>query len=115
VIIRTPYVTARDANLKPQSRTEKEGIMKWLLVVVLTSSGLVSAQAYTCDDVRSLSQEQRAYYIKVFSITLAQQQQIRRACSEPRMRHASVSDGTTTHFGRSDRFGHAERDARPGQ
>lgn len=89
--------------------------MKWLLVALLTSSGLVSAEAYTCDDVRSLSQEQRTYYIKVFSITRAQQQQIRHACSEPRMRQASASDGMTAHFGRSDRFGHAESDARAGQ
>jgi hypothetical protein len=89
--------------------------MKWLLAALLISSGLVSAQAYTCEDVRSLSQEQRAYNIRVFSITRAQQQQIRRACSEPRMRQASISEGSTTHFGRSDRFGHAEREARAGQ
>ncbi len=60
--------------------------MKWLSAVLLMSLGVVSAQAYTCDDVRSLSSEQKAYYIRVFNITSAQQERIRHACNEPRVR-----------------------------
>jgi hypothetical protein len=89
--------------------------MKWFLAALWMSSGLVAAQAYTCEDVRALSLEQRAYYIRVFSITRAQQQQIRRACSQPRLRQATISEGPTRHFGRSDRFGHTEQDAPAGQ
>jgi hypothetical protein len=43
----------------------------------------VSAHAFTCDDVRALSLGQRAYYIKVLSITPAQQERIRRECFKP--------------------------------
>jgi hypothetical protein len=41
---------------------------------------MASAQAYTCTDVRALSAEQQAYYIKAFNITPAQQERIRQAC-----------------------------------
>jgi hypothetical protein len=34
--------------------------MRVLWTIVATLSGLASAQAFTCDDVRALSQEQRA-------------------------------------------------------
>ena len=64
--------------------------MKWLLAVLFMSLGVVSSQAYTCDDVRSLSSEQKAYYIRVFNITSAQQERIRHACSEPRLRRAAA-------------------------
>jgi hypothetical protein len=84
--------------------------MKWLYVALLTSSGMVSAQAYTCADVRALSQEQRAYYIKVFNITPSQQERIRRACSEPYMHHAPTSIETST-----SQIARAERDAHAGQ
>ena len=43
-------------------------------------TGVASAEAFTCDDVRALSPEQQAYYIRVFNITPAQQDHIRRLC-----------------------------------
>jgi hypothetical protein len=82
--------------------------MRWLTAALLMSLGLVSSQAYTCDDVRSLSSEQKAYYIRVFNITPAQQQRIRHACYEPKVRGAAMEEPT-------GRFGHAERDVRAGQ
>jgi hypothetical protein len=84
--------------------------MRWLTAALLMSLGAVSSQAYTCDDVRSLSSEQKAYYIRVFNITPAQQQRIRHACDEPKVRRAAVSMEEPT-----GRFGHAERDVRAGQ
>lgn len=60
--------------------------MKWLLSVALNLAGVVSAQAYTCADVRGLSQQQQAYYIKLYNITPAQQERIRHACYERRPR-----------------------------
>jgi hypothetical protein len=75
--------------------------MKWLCVALLTSLSIASAQAYTCEDVRSLSHEQRAYYIRVYNITTAQQERIRRACFGSRVRRASLSEeGRPSHFGR---------------
>ena len=75
--------------------------MKWLVTALLTSLSVVSAQAYTCEDVRSLSHEQRAYYIRVYNITLAQQERIRRACFGSKIRRASLSEeGRSNHFGR---------------
>jgi hypothetical protein len=52
---------------------ESRKIMKCLWAALWTSFGIVSAQAFTCADVRTLSLEQQAYYIKVFNITPAQQ------------------------------------------
>jgi len=63
---------------------------------MLTSLGIVSAQAYTCEDVRSLTLEQRAYYIRVFNITSAQQERIRHACYGSRFRHAATSGEART-------------------
>ena len=80
-----------------------DDIMKWLLAALLTTSGILSAQAFTCEDVRALTLEQRAYYIKVLSITPAQQERIRRECSKPN------PEGPTS------RLGHRERDARAEQ
>jgi hypothetical protein len=57
--------------------------MKWLWAALFASIGIVSAHAFTCDDVRALSLGQRAYYIKVLSITPAQQERIRRECFKP--------------------------------
>ena len=54
--------------------------MKWLWTTSLILASVVSAQAYTCADVRALSREQQAHYIKVFNITPAQQERIRQAC-----------------------------------
>jgi hypothetical protein len=51
--------------------------MKWLVVLFFCLTGAVSAEAFTCDQVRALSSEQRAYYIRVYSITPAQQDRIR--------------------------------------
>ena len=85
--------------------------MKWLSTALLMSLGVVSAQAYTCDDVRSLSSEQKAYYIRVFNIAPAQQERIRHACYEPRLRRAAASvEEPMGHFG-----GQAERDRRARQ
>ena len=54
---------------------------------------MASAQAFTCADVRALSAEQRAYYIKVFNITPEQQEQIREACSGGKSHHViAVTD-----------------------
>lgn len=54
--------------------------MKWLLAAFMASTSIVSAHAYTCADVRALSQEKQAYYIRVLNITPAQQERIRREC-----------------------------------
>lgn len=80
-----------------------DDIMKWLLAALLTTSGILRAQAFTCDDVRALSLEQRAYYVRVLSITPAQQERIRRECSKP-----SPEEPTR-------RLGHREQDARAEQ
>jgi hypothetical protein len=69
---------------------------------MLTSLGIVSAQAYTCEDVRSLTLEQRAYYIKVFNITSAQQERIRHACYGSRFRHAATSGEARTRLWHRD-------------
>ena len=84
--------------------------MKWILAALLTPLGLMSAQAYTCDDVRMLSPEQKAYYIRVFNITLVQQERIRHACYDPTTRHAAASAERAVNH-----FGHRERDARVDQ
>ena len=84
--------------------------MKWLWAALWTSFCIVSAQGFTCADVRTLSLEQQAYYIKVFNITPAQQELIRRECNAPKTRPATTSvEGPTNHFG------YGERDARAGQ
>jgi hypothetical protein len=67
--------------------------MRWMWAVIATFCGMASAQAYTCADVRALSAEQQAYYIKAFNITPAQQEQIRQTCYGGRTHHAiTVSD-----------------------
>ena len=82
--------------------------MKWIGVILLILSGIVSAQAYTCADVRALTSEQQAYYIRVFNITPAQQERIRHACYGTKTHHGtSVSVEAST--GRS---GYEERNAR---
>jgi hypothetical protein len=48
--------------------------------ILFALCSVASAQAYSCNDVRALSAEQRAYYIKVFNITPAQQDRIRQNC-----------------------------------
>ena len=65
--------------------------MKWFLAALMTSTCIVSAHAYTCADVRALSQEKQAYYIRVLNITPAQQERIRRECYPPA--------AATGHFG----------------
>ena len=80
--------------------------MKWLSGIALTFASVVSAQAYTCADVRSLSSEQQAYYIRVFNITPAQQERIRAACYGSRSRHVISESDERTHSS------HNERDAR---
>jgi hypothetical protein len=79
---------------------ESRKIMKWLWAALWTSFGIVSAQGFTCADVRTLSLEQQAYYIKVFNITPAQQGLIRRECDAPKTRHATTSvEAPTNHLG----------------
>jgi len=73
----------------------------WLCAALLTSTGIVSAQAYTCADVRALSPEQQAYYIRVLNITPDQQERIRRECYGPK--------ASTGHFGRRQRDASADR------
>ena len=75
--------------------------MKWLWAALLTSAGIVSAQAYTCTDVRALSQEKQAYYIKVLNITPVQQERIRRECYGAKELSA--------HFGRRQRDASVEQ------
>jgi hypothetical protein len=65
--------------------------MKWLLAAFMASTYIVPAHAYTCADVRALSQEKQAYYIRVLNITPAQQERIRRECYPPA--------AATGHFG----------------
>jgi hypothetical protein len=76
--------------------------MKWLWAALITLPGIASAQAFTCADVRALSMEQRAYYIKVYNITSTQQERIRRECYGAKVE--------TIHFGHRQ-----QRDARAEQ
>ena len=48
--------------------------------------GAGSAQAFTCADVRALSREQQAYYVKAYNIDPAQERRIRLACYGARSR-----------------------------
>jgi uncharacterized protein YpuA (DUF1002 family) len=75
--------------------------MKWLWAALMTSAGIVSAQAYTCTDVRALSQEKQAYYVKVLNITAVQQERIRRECY--------AAKESTRHFGRRQRDASVEQ------
>jgi hypothetical protein len=77
--------------------------MKWLCAALIISTGIVSAQAFTCDDVRALSLVQRAYYIKVLSITPSQQARIRHECSKP------AAEGTISQVSRRERDARAEQ------
>jgi hypothetical protein len=55
----------------------------FLLAILVGSSAVCTtgpAQAFTCADVRALSREQQAYYIRAYNITPAQQRRIRLAC-----------------------------------
>jgi hypothetical protein len=82
--------------------------MKWLFAVALASLSFSPAHAFTCEDVRALSAEQRAYYIRVFNMTPSLQERIRHACSNATGRQRSTSaDDRTVH--------HPEQDARNGQ
>jgi len=84
--------------------------MRWLWAVVLTFGGMASAQAFTCADVRALSPEQQAYYIKVYNITQEQQDRIRHACYGTKTKHViTVSDDRSANHSSS-----GERDARIG-
>jgi hypothetical protein len=59
------------------------------LALLVGSSGVYSAgpaQAFTCADVRALSREQQAYYVRAYNITPAQQHRIRLACYGARSR-----------------------------
>jgi hypothetical protein len=85
----------------PRDHRAKEGVMKWLWAVLLTSTAFASAEAYTCADVRALSPEKQAYYIRVLSITQAEQDRIRRECYGPK---ASIGH-----------FGHGQQDVRAEQ
>jgi hypothetical protein len=54
--------------------------MKRSLVVTLVLAAVAPARAFTCADVRALTREQQAYYIRVYNITRAQRDRIRHAC-----------------------------------
>jgi hypothetical protein len=57
-------------------------LMKRLWAIIFLVAGVTGpAQAYTCADVRALSAEQQAYYIKIFNITPALQERIRQFCN----------------------------------
>jgi hypothetical protein len=58
--------------------------------MVATLGCITSAEAFTCDDVRALSPDQQAYYIKVYNITPAQQDHIRQLCYGSKAHHASA-------------------------
>ena len=60
----------------------------WVVVLIVCSAG--PAQAFTCADVRAMSLERQAHYIRTFNITPAQQQRIRLACYGARS-HPAVS------------------------
>jgi hypothetical protein len=77
--------------------------MKWIYVAVATATFAGPAQSFTCKDVRALSQDQRAYYIRVYNITPAQQDRIRRECSKGSAETVSAP------------VGRRERDARASQ
>jgi hypothetical protein len=62
--------------------------MKWLWTVALILAGAMPARAFTCADVRALSPEQQAYYIKVYNISPAQQARILHACYGRNVREA---------------------------
>jgi hypothetical protein len=76
-----------------EQRHSGESVMRWMFAAIVIVSGAASAQAYTCAEVRALSAEQQAYYIKVFNITPEQQARIRQACYGTKARHTiTVSD-----------------------
>jgi hypothetical protein len=61
----------------------------FLFTVLVGSSCVYSAapaRAFTCADVRALSHEQQAYYIRAYNITPSQQRRIRLACYGARSR-----------------------------
>ena len=72
--------------------------MKCLLwTALVTFVGVASAHAFTCDDVRALNTEQKAFYIKVYNITPAQQDRIRHICYGLRAhRIIAISDERST-------------------
>jgi hypothetical protein len=71
--------------------------MKWIYAVVVATASFVGpAQSFTCKDV-ALSQDQRAYYIRVYNITPAQQDRIRRECSKASAETSSAPVGRRDH------------------
>jgi hypothetical protein len=66
-----PCTSSNEENFSMERRAREGNIMKWLWAAFLTSLGVMSAEAYTCADVRSLSLEQQAYYIRALDITPA--------------------------------------------
>jgi hypothetical protein len=73
-------------------------------------AGMASAQAYTCADVRALTPEQQAYYIKVYNISQELQDRIRQACYGTKAKHVvTVSDERA-----ANHSSQGERDPRAG-
>jgi hypothetical protein len=93
-----------------EQRHSGESVMRWMFAAIVIVSGAASAQAYTCADVRALSAEQQAYYIKVFNVTPEQQDRIREACYRTKGRHTiTVSDERPANrSGRGERAREAE-------
>ena len=77
--------------------------MKLLSAIALTLIGVGSAQAYTCADVRALSAEQQAYYVRVFHISTAQQERIRQACYGSKAHNVINVSDEKVHSGRRER------------
>ena len=64
----------------------KAAVLLAILVGPSAVGSTKSAQAFTCADVRALSYEQQAYYIKAYNISPAEQRRIRLACYGARSR-----------------------------
>jgi hypothetical protein len=92
------------------SRELEGSLMRWLGAAVLMLAGMASAQAYTCADVRALTPEQQAYYVKVYNISLELQDRIRQACYGTKAKHviAASDERSANHAAQN------ERDARAG-
>ena len=88
-----------------------EWLMKRLWAILLMFGAAAPAQAYTCADVRALSPEQQAYYIKVFNITPVLQERIRQFCNGSGA-HRAV---TASEERMLDRLIHREHETRSAQ
>jgi hypothetical protein len=84
--------------------------MRWLGAVALLLAGMASAQAYTCADVRALTPEQQAYYVKVYNISAELQDRIRQACYGTKAKRVVTASDERS----ANHAPQVERDARAG-